>query len=462
MLQSDVSAAHCPRIPARLSAATGTNRFIRKDESGTAARPMRTAWPTATVECMQAVRRWAGGDPGMIADAGLVIVAAGLIAVAAWGPPGLVGTTIAGPWWLLALLPLLLAAPLLLRRREPLLMWTAIWAGIALQSPFTLDRSHVLEYGPDPRTPGPFIFVLFVAAYSLGAHASLRRAAAGLVAAATVVAGLSHNGGLGLAFSSSADSAGVTLSLLQLTAFWLAGVFVRSRRQAASLAARSAALQRQAEQATAAERARIARELHDIVAHHLSVIVLQAAGARASGRPAGAPLEKIENSARQALAETRRLLGVLRDPDDDSDEETGLAPQPGIGDLDALAASVRAAGVPVNLVIDCDRAALPAAMDVSAYRIVQEALTNVLKHAGPARADVAIGCADGTVTIEVTDNGTGEPGRQAPAGGHGLAGMRERATVFGGELAAGPRPGGGFAVRVRLPLGDCQPAGELS
>ncbi|HEX4397927.1 MAG TPA: sensor histidine kinase [Trebonia sp.] len=407
---------------------------------------------------MQAVRRRAGGDPGMIVDAGLGIIAAGLVAVAAWGPPRLVGTTIAGPWWLLALLPLLLGAPLVLRRREPLLMWTAIWAGIALQSPFTRDRSHVLEYGPDPRTPGPFIFVLFVAAYSLGAHASPRRAAVGLAAAVPVVVGLSHNGGLGLAFSSSADSAGVALSLLQLMAFWLAGVFVRTRRQAASLAARSAALQRQAEQAAAAERGRIARELHDIVAHHLSVIVLQAAGARASGKPAGAPLEKIENSARQALVEIRRLLGVLRDPD----EETGLAPQPGLGDLDALAASVRAAGVPVNLVIDCDRAALPAAMDVSVYRIVQEALTNVLKHAGPARADVAIGCADDTVTIEITDNGTGEPGSQALAGGHGLAGMRERAAVFGGELAAGPRPGGGFGVRARLPLGECQPAGELS
>jgi signal transduction histidine kinase len=186
------------------------------------------------------------------------------------------------------------------------------------------------------------------------------------------------------------------------------------------------------------------------------VAVLQAAGARASGKPAEATLEKIENSARQALAETRRLLGVLRDPD----EETGLGPQPGIGDLDALAASVRAAGLPVHLVIDGDTAALPAAVDVSVYRIVQEALTNVLKHAGPARADVTIGCAPDTVTVEVTDDGTPGPGRRAPAGGHGLAGMRERAAVFGGELAAGPRPGGGFAVRARLPLdGSLLPGG---
>jgi signal transduction histidine kinase len=395
----------------------------------------------------------------MIADAGLGIVAAGLTAVAAWGPAGLIGTTIAGPSWLLALLPLLMGVPLLARRREPLLMWTAIWVGIALQSPFTLGQAHVLEYGPDPKTPAPFVLVLFVAAYSLGAHASLRRAAAGLVAAAVVVAELSHNGGLGLAFSSHDGSpAGVTLAWFQLTAFWLAGVFVRARRQAAALAARSAALERQAEQATAAERARIARELHDIVAHHLSVIVLQAAGARASGKPAEATLEKIENSARQALSETRRLLGVVRDPAG----EAGLAPQPGISELDALAASVRAAGLPVNLVISGDHVALPATVDVSVYRIVQEALTNVLKHAGQARADVTIGCAQDAVTIEVTDDGTPESGHGAAAGGHGLAGMRERAAVFGGELAAGPRAGGGYAVRARLPLSDDLPSRVLS
>jgi signal transduction histidine kinase len=184
------------------------------------------------------------------------------------------------------------------------------------------------------------------------------------------------------------------------------------------------------------------------------VIVLQAAGARASGKSAEATLEKIENSARQALSETRRLLGVLRDPD----EEIGLAPQPGIGDLAALATRVQAAGLPVHLVIDGDLAALPATVDVSVYRIVQEALTNVLKHAGPARAGVTIGCGQDAVIIEVTDDGIGEPGQQAPVDGHGLAGMRERAAVFGGELAAGPRPGGGYAVRARLPLGDGLPA----
>jgi signal transduction histidine kinase len=409
---------------------------------------------------MQAIGRLAGrqasviADAGSqigigIADAGIGIAAAGLIAVAAWGSPRLIGSeAIDGPSWLLALLPLLVGAALVLRRRAPLLMWLAIWAGIGLLWLLADNSLRGLA----------FAFVLLAAAYSLGAHASFRRALAGLLLTAPVMFVISNRGDLGLALGKGGanGSAAVALSFLQLTAFWLAGVLVRARRQGAALAARSAELQRQAEQAAAAERARIARELHDIVAHHLSVIVLQAAGTRASGRPAGPSLEKIENSARQALTETRRLLGVLRDPDEDA----GLGPQPGIGDLGELAASVRAAGLPVHLVIDGDPAALPAAVDVSVYRIVQESLTNVLKHAGPARADVTIGCAADTVTVEVTDNGMADPGRKVPGGGHGLAGMRERAAVFGGELAAGPRPGGGFAVRARLPLCDgLRPAG---
>jgi signal transduction histidine kinase len=411
---------------------------------------MRTAWPADTVEGMQAVRRLAGGDPGVIVDAGLGVIAAALTVVAAWGPPNLIGTTIAGPAWLRALLPLLIGAAVVLRRRAPLLMWTAIWAGVALQSPYTLDRQHVLRYGPAPDTPVPFTFALFIAAYSVGAHATMRRGAAGLAAGALVLAGLYHNSGLGLAMASGSNSQHLVVSLLQLTAFWLAGVFVRARRQAAALAARSAALQRQAEQAAADERARIARELHDIVAHHLSVVVLHAAGARAMGGADPQTLAEIERSGRQALTETRRLFGVLREPG----EQTGRAPQPGIGELPALAGSLRAAGLDVSLSIDGDHAELPPAVNVSAYRIVQEALTNVLKHAGAARAEVTVGCADSAVTIEVTDDGPGSPVPPALTGGQGLAGMRERVAVFGGDLRAGPRPGGGFAVRARLPIGQ--------
>jgi signal transduction histidine kinase len=412
---------------------------------------MRPAGPAATFEGMQAVQRLAGVDPGLIADAGLGIAGAGLIAVAAWGSPRLIGSeAIAGPGWLLALLPLLLGLPLALRRRAPLPTWLVIWAAAALTSLLADNSIRGLAW----------TFVLFAAAYSLGEGASLRGAVAGLAVAAPVVFVIAHRGDLALSFSQGEQGGhtAVVLASLQLLAFWLAGVFVHARRQAAALAARSDALQRQAEQSATAERARIARELHDIVAHHLSVVVLQAAGARASGKPAGPALEKIENSARQALEETGRLLTVLRDPA----EETGLAPQPGIGELAALAASVRAAGLPVNLVIDGDLAALPEVVDVSVYRIVQEALTNVLKHAGPARAEATIGCAAGTVTIEVTDDGTGRRGGGSPGGGHGLAGMRERAAVFGGELTAGPRAGGGFAVRARLPLGDGPPPGRPS
>jgi hypothetical protein len=154
----------------------------------------------------------------------------------------------------------------------------------------------------------------------------------------------------------------------------------------------------------------------------------------------------------------RRLLGVLRE----SGEETGLAPQPGVGELAALADSVRGAGLPVRLVIDGDHRKLPAAVGVSGYRIVQEALTNVLKHAGPTRAEVTVCCTDDALMIEVTDDGVGAAAASSqPAGsqawGQGLVGMRERAAMFGGELRAGPRPGGGFAVHSRLPQGDEPP-----
>jgi signal transduction histidine kinase len=414
---------------------------------------MRMGRLGASFGSMHAVPRLAGGDPGVIVDVGLGIVAAGLTTVAVLGPsgrPGLVGTPIAGPSWLLALLPLLMGAPLVLRRRAPLLMWTAIWAALALLYLLTGNRPESLAFGPYPETPAPFAFVLFAAAYSLGAHASPRRAAAGLILATPVVAEISHHGDLGLAFSSDGGKAGVALALLQLVAFWLAGVLVRARRQAASLAARGAALQRQAEQAAAAERARIARELHDIIAHHLSVVVLHAAGARAYGQADPETLKEIENSGRQALTETRRLFGVLRAPD----QETGRAPQPGISELPALTGSLRAAGLEVTLSIDGDHAALPPAVHVSAYRIVQEALTNVLKHAGPARAEVMVGCADSAVTIEVTDDGPGNPAPPALTGGQGLAGMRERVAVFGGDLRAGPRAGGGFTVCARLPVSE--------
>ena len=164
---------------------------------------MCMAWPAATVESMQAFRRLASGDLGMIVDAWLGIVAAVLAAAAAWGPRGLIGgTTIVGPLWLRALLPLLIGAPLLLRRRAPLLMWTAIWAAIALQTLLAQGRYAQwlhLQFGPYPETPVAFTFVLFAGAYALGAHASPHRAATGLILAVPVVDEISHHGGLACA-----------------------------------------------------------------------------------------------------------------------------------------------------------------------------------------------------------------------------------------------------------------------
>jgi signal transduction histidine kinase len=215
--------------------------------------------------------------------------------------------------------------------------------------------------------------------------------------------------------------------------------------------------EQRAERAVAEERARLARELHDVVSHNLSVVILQAAGAQAAGSPDAGTLEKIERSGRQALVEMRRLLGVLRQPGDQP-ESPGLSPQPGIADLAPLAEGVRAAGLPVELVINGDPARLPTVVDISAYRIVQEALTNVLKHAGKASAQATVSCGAGEVVIKVTDDGTGPPAGGQPDGGHGLAGMRERVALFGGELAAGPQPEGGFAVRARLPIGDAPQA----
>jgi signal transduction histidine kinase len=372
--------------------------------------------PRATFQSMQVIRRLAGVNLDLITDAGLAITGVALVAIAAWTPWG---ASVIGPVWLRVLLPLLVGSPLALRHRAPLVMWIAIWAAIALQYGITSHPPEGLE-----------LFAPFAAAYSLGALVSVRHSALCLaVSAGMIIAARSG------------------LSVIPLLVAWLAGVFVYTR---ASLTARNAILQQQADQAAAKERTRIARELHDIVAHHLSVIVLQAAGARASGDHAAAALEKIENSGRQALDETRLLLDVLRD----AGEQTGAAPQPGIDELDALAESVRSAGVPVNLVVRGDHIAVPAAVDVSVYRIVQEALTNVLKHAGPACANVTVGCADDAVTIDISDDGSRQLANPTPTGGHGLVGMRERVAIFSGEFRAGPRPSGGFVVQARLPLHD--------
>jgi len=205
-----------------------------------------------------------------------------------------------------------------------------------------------------------------------------------------------------------------------------------------------------AREAVVEERARIARELHDAIAHNVSMMVVQAGAERrvlpAEGASTREVLETIEEIGRGALTEMRRLVGMLR-----TDEGGPLAPQPGLRDVELLVSQVRDAGLPVDLQIDGERRELPVGVELSAYRIVQEALTNALKHAGEASASVSIRYTPDSLELEVVDDGAGA-GHELPVGGHGLAGMRERVALYGGRFDAGRRDTGGFAVRVLLPI----------
>jgi signal transduction histidine kinase len=240
-----------------------------------------------------------------------------------------------------------------------------------------------------------------------------------------------------------------------LAAGWFAGRALRERaEQAHEAEVRAGRAERERETAArigvAEERARIARELHDIVAHSVSVMVLQTGAVRhklpASLAQETEALKDVEATGRTALAEMRRLLGAMRE-DRDGPE---MAPQPGLGNLDALFAQVRRAGLPVEMHVEGDPLPLPPAIDLSAYRIVQEGLTNALKHAGASRAEVDVRYGGGEVRIEVRDDGRGPAGGDGL--GHGLVGIGERVKLYGGEMTAGRANGGGFVLSTRLPI----------
>jgi signal transduction histidine kinase len=236
---------------------------------------------------------------------------------------------------------------------------------------------------------------------------------------------------------------------------WVLGDSMRYRRgYYAALEDKAARLEAerhaQAKIAAAAERARIARELHDVVAHHVSVMVVQADGAgyalRTDPDRAQAALSAISTTGRQALTEMRRLLGVLRS----ADQHTELAPMPGLGELRELLDQARTAGLEVSYTLTGTPRELPEGAELAAYRVVQESLTNTRKHAGlAATAAVTLRYQPDGLTVEVTDDGIAPVSDQP--GGHGLAGMRERIAMYGGTVQAGPRPGGGFAVTAHLP-----------
>jgi signal transduction histidine kinase len=373
-------------------------------------------------------------------DSGLALVAAGLST--AFFVFELVGSGL--PRGLLAFgyaLALVHTLPLAARRRFPgVVLALCVASGLA-----------VAALGLSPIVLG---VAILVAVYSVAAYGTRWVSLAGLAAA--------EIGSVAVQLTPGRFQAPTVVSnALVIGAAWLLGHFVGVRRAyTARLEERTAELEQAREElarrAVTEERLRLARELHDVVAHAMSVIAVQSGvGAHvASTQPeeAAKALAAIEATSRAALEELRRLLGVLRQ---DSEPQGDLTPVPGLADLETLLAEVSKAGLGVRLRVEGTPSPLPAGVDLSAYRIVQEALTNVVKHAGPARAQVTVGYRDREVTVEVTDDGRGV-GALAGDGragvGHGLIGMRERVAAFGGDLEAGPRPGGGFRVAARLPL----------
>ncbi|MFH7340291.1 sensor histidine kinase [Streptomyces sp. KHY 26] len=336
-----------------------------------------------------------------------------------------------------------LVLPLLWRRRRPATAFGAVAAVFALQ--WALGAALHAD------------IALFIALYSLALHGrprQLPRACAVMAAVLALVA---------VRVSAVVSVADALFFLLSTTIAALAlGLVIRIRRaQLAALRDRAARLETERDQrsrlAAASERARVAREMHDIVGHHLSVVITLAdAGACATvaaadaGRGAEA-LRLIGDTGRQALGELRRVLGVLRDTDAPS-AGPELSPQPGIADLDALCRGVRAAGLDVVYRSAGRVESLDEAVQLTVYRIVQEAMTNTLKHAGAgARVDLAIDVEDTRVGIRVRDTGD-TAGEDRRPDGHGLSGMRERAALYGGHVSAGPAPGGGWTVAATLHL----------
>ena len=337
-----------------------------------------------------------------------------------------------------AALALILAIvlPLFWRRKAPVAIFAVVFAAALGQAVFTPDFTDDLA--------------LLVAFYTVADREPLRRvlAVAAVLECGAVLAALSYKSPREGAAHVALEWAGFSV-LAGVTG--LLGYYTRARR-----AYLERERERDVELAAAAERTRIAREMHDIVAHNLAVMIALADGAAYTvGHDpdhAAVLLGHVSQTGRSALTEMRRLLGVLRGPEDSA---SGNAPQPALADLITMIGTVREAGLPVRLTVSGQAFPLPPGAQLTLYRIVQEALTNVLKHADAASAHVHLTYQNGEVELEVTDDGRTAapvPPEAGPAAtGHGLVGMRERAAVFGGEVSAGPRPEGGWRVHARLP-----------
>ena len=344
-----------------------------------------------------------------------------------------------GPLWFDELAMLAIVLPLLTRRRFP--FGAPVAVGVAAASTSFIDRTVV-----------PFDGVTFVvgcaALFLVGSLRDRRQAVAGLAVAEGVLAVVVHNaptGGVG----------NFVVGTIIFTIVWgIAFGVGRKSVEADEAKERAVRAEREREERARAavpeERARIARELHDVVGHSVSVMTVQASGVRRLLRPdqnrEREALLIVERTGREALAEMRRMVGVLRRPE----EGPALAPQPSLDHLDRLVDQAREAGLPVELRVEGVAIQLPAGVDLTAYRLVQEGLTNALKHAQATRAEVLVNYGDSQLEVTVRDDGRGVG--NGDGGGHGLVGMRERVSVYGGELDAGPQPGGGYRLRARLPL----------
>ncbi|GAA3151539.1 histidine kinase [Streptomyces rectiviolaceus] len=345
--------------------------------------------------------------------------------------------TYAAPWPLVALSALPLAA----RRRYPLAAFAAVLV-------------VALAIGED-RTSWINVLTCVVGAYSAVMHSRYRLRAMVVLLGAAVLAGIAFRDTEPVLPGWSSPA------VVLLVAGVLAGLVRLWQRQLAASRGRYAHLQQAQGEATRRavdeERSRIAAELHDVVTHNVSVMVIQAGAARkvmdAAPERSKEALLAVEAGGRAAMAELRHVMGLLAAPDTgraDSPAD-GLEPQPGLGQLDALIERVRAAGTPVRVTVGLPPDPLSPGVDLAAYRVVQEALTNTIKHAPGADATVAIGRADDHLEIEIIDTGGSRDAPQADGNGRGLIGLRERIAVYGGELTAGPTLTGGYRIKARIP-----------
>jgi signal transduction histidine kinase len=334
---------------------------------------------------------------------------------------------------------LLMMLPLLARRQFP--FGAPVASALAFATASFMDGRLV-----------PFSFFLFLTVlavcFLLGMLEQRRQALVGLgivLICAAVVAGNDPTGQFG----------DLLFIYLAFIASWLGGFGLGLKfRQVTAAEERAARFEREREEraraAVTEERARIARELHDVVGHSVSLMTVQASAVRRLLRPEQErereALLVVEQTGREALAEMRRMVGVLRRPE----EAPALAPQPSLEHLEKLVEQARESGLPVDLRVEGHPLQLPAGVDLTAYRLVQEGLTNALKHARAERAQVLVRYGPGDIEVTVSDDGRGAG--SGDGGGHGLVGMRERVAVYGGELEAGPRAEGGYRLRARLPV----------